>query len=206
MAFANEMEKMSYTLGLDMANYMAQLPVKVDLTVAARAMMDAVAGKPAITEEEYHENMQKFQQEMQEKAQSRLAEVAAKNMEEGNRFLADNAKVDGVKTTASGLQYVVVKEGEGETPAADSKVKVHYEGKLIDGRVFDSSVARGEPAVFGVNQVIPGWTEALQLMKVGAKYKLFIPSAIAYGERGAGQVIPPNATLIFEVELLDVVK
>ncbi len=143
---------------------------------------------------------------MQEKAQSRLAEVAAKNMEEGNRFLADNAKVDGVKTTASGLQYVVVKEGEGETPAADSKVKVHYEGKLIDGRVFDSSVARGEPAVFGVNQVIPGWTEALQLMKVGAKYKLFIPSAIAYGERGAGQVIPPNATLIFEVELLDVVK
>ena len=111
-----------------------------------------------------------------------------------------------MKSTPSGLQYIVITEGEGDTPTSTDIVKVHYTGTLIDGRVFDSSVSRGVPAQFGVNQVIPGWTEALQMMKVGSKYKLFLPSDIAYGERGAGEMIQPNSTLIFEVELLDIIK
>lgn len=125
---------------------------------------------------------------------------------EGEEFLAENAKKEGVTTTESGLQYEVIKEGDGAKPTAEDKVRVHYHGTLIDGTVFDSSVDRDKPAEFGVNQVIPGWTEALQLMNVGSKYKLYIPYNIAYGERGAGQTIKPFSTLIFEVELLDIIK
>lgn len=135
-----------------------------------------------------------------------MAEMAKKNKLEGDKFLAENARKEGVKSTPSGLQYIVITEGEGDTPTSTDIVKVHYTGTLIDGRVFDSSVSRGVPAQFGVNQVIPGWTEALQMMKVGSKYKLFLPSDIAYGERGAGEMIQPNSTLIFEVELLDIIK
>jgi FKBP-type peptidyl-prolyl cis-trans isomerase FklB len=124
----------------------------------------------------------------------------------GEAFLAANAKKDGVTTTASGLQYKVIKSGTGATPTASDQVKVDYTGTLIDGKVFDSSVQRGQPAVFPVGQVIPGWTEALQLMKVGDKWQLFIPAKLAYGDRGAGGAIPPNSALIFEVELLDIVK
>ena len=150
--------------------------------------------------------MQKFQKLMQEAAEKHMAEMAKKNKLEGDKFLAENAKKEGVKSTPSGLQYIVITEGEGDTPTSTDIVKVHYTGTLIDGRVFDSSVSRGVPAQFGVNQVIPGWTEALQMMKVGSKYKLFLPSDIAYGERGAGEMIQPNSTLIFEVELLDIIK
>ncbi len=128
------------------------------------------------------------------------------NLEEGNAFLEENLKREDVKSTESGLQYIVLKEGDGPKPDAGDKVRVHYHGTLIDGTVFDSSVERGEPAVFGVNQVIPGWTEALQLMSVGSKWKIFVPADLAYGERGAGGDIGPNSVLIFEVELLEIVE
>ena len=129
---------------------------------------------------------------------------AQRNLEEGNAFLEENKQREGVEVTQSGLQYEILKEGTGESPTAEDIVKVHYHGTLIDGTVFDSSVERGEPATFGVGQVIPGWTEALQMMKVGGKWKIYLPSLIAYGERGAGQNIGPNQTLIFEVELLEI--
>jgi len=128
------------------------------------------------------------------------------NLEEGNAFLEENKSREGINTTASGLQYEVLTEGTGPKPSADDRVRVHYHGTLIDGTVFDSSIDRGEPAVFGVGQVIPGWTEALQLMSVGSKWKVYIPSDLAYGERGAGADIGPNTTLIFEVELLEIVE
>ena len=131
---------------------------------------------------------------------------AQKNLEEGNAFLEENRQREGIKTTESGLQYEVMKEGTGEKPDSTDRVRVHYTGKLIDGTVFDSSVERGEPAVFRVDQVIPGWTEALQMMKVGAKWRIYLPSLIAYGERGAGADIGPNSALIFDVELLEIVK
>ena len=132
--------------------------------------------------------------------------VAQKNLEEGNAFLEKNKAREGVVTTASGLQYEIITEGTGAKPTADDQVRVHYHGTLIDGTVFDSSVDRGEPIVFGVGQVIPGWTEALQLMPVGSKWKIFIPADLGYGERGAGADIGPNAVLIFEVDLLEIVK
>ena len=206
MEFKNDVEKVSYALGLNVAEYFRSLPYDVDFAFAAQALSDAAAGKPAITQDEYHATMQKFQKLMQEAAEKHMAEMAKKNKLEGDKFLAENAKKEGVKSTPSGLQYIVITEGEGDTPTSTDIVKVHYTGTLIDGRVFDSSVSRGGPAQFGVNQVIPGWTEALQMMKVGSKYKLFLPSDIAYGERGAGEMIQPNSTLIFEVELLDIIK
>ena len=206
MEFKNDVEKVSYALGLNVAEYFRSLPYDVDFAFAAQALSDAAAGKPAITQDEYHATMQKFQKLMQEAAEKHMAEMAKKNKLEGDKFLAENAKKEGVKSTPSGLRYIVITEGEGDTPTSTDIVKVHYTGTLIDGRVFDSSVSRGVPAQFGVNQVIPGWTEALQMMKVGSKYKLFLPSDIAYGERGAGEMIQPNSTLIFEVELLDIIK
>jgi FKBP-type peptidyl-prolyl cis-trans isomerase len=133
-------------------------------------------------------------------------EVSEKNTQEGAQFLKENKEAKGVTTTSSGLQYIVEKEGDGAIPTANDKVKVHYSGTLLDGTEFDSSVKRGQPAVFGVTQVIKGWTEVLQLMKVGAKYKVFIPADLAYGPQGSGQVIGPNAVLIFEVELLGIEK
>ncbi len=129
-----------------------------------------------------------------------------KNLKEGEEFLAKNKTKSGVVTTASGLQYEIIKAGTGPKPKAEDEVKCHYKGTLIDGKVFDSSIERGEPATFPVNRVIPGWTEALQLMPVGSKWKLYIPASLGYGERGAGQDIKPNSTLIFEVELLEIVK
>ncbi|MPN00673.1 FKBP-type 22 kDa peptidyl-prolyl cis-trans isomerase [bioreactor metagenome] len=143
---------------------------------------------------------------MQDAGRRQAEQLAAANVLAEKNFMTENKKKPGVTVTASGLQYEVIKAGNGPKPAADDVVRVHYVGTLLDGTQFDSSVERGEPAEFGVNQVIPGWTEALQLMPVGSKYKLCIPAAIAYGEQGAGQAIPPNAALKFEVELLDIVK
>ena len=159
----------------------------------------SVDEEAALTEEQANELVRKFFESAGERE-------AQKALEEGNAFLEKNKAREGVTTTASGLQYEVITAGTGAMPVATDQVRVHYHGTLIDGKVFDSSVDRGEPVVFGVNQVIPGWTEALQLMPVGSKWKIYLPSAIAYGERGAGGDIGPNSVLIFEVELLEIVK
>jgi FKBP-type peptidyl-prolyl cis-trans isomerase FklB len=158
--------------------------------------------KPKYTQEELMAAMQAFEGSMREKEAMRGKESKAA----GDKFLAENGKREGVTTTASGLQYEVVKAGDGPKPVATDKVNVHYHGTLIDGKVFDSSVERGQPITFGVQEVIKGWTEALQLMPVGSKWKIYIPSQLAYGEQGAGGDIGPNEALIFEVELLGIVK
>lgn len=162
--------------------------------------------KPKMTYDEAKEEIRKFFQGMEERQQAESAAMGKVNAEAGESFLKDNGARAEVNTTASGLQYEVLEEGSGATPSAGDQVTVHYTGRLIDGTVFDSSVERGEPATFGVTQVIPGWVEALQMMKEGAKWRLFIPSNLAYGPNGAGGVIGPNATLIFDVELIKVIS
>jgi FKBP-type peptidyl-prolyl cis-trans isomerase FklB len=202
----NDIEKMSYALGMNVAGNITELPVELDFNQVIAAISDVSSGKkPALELEEYHKFMQTFQQKVQEAARAAAASAAEENVKAGKAFLEENKAKEGVQVTASGLQYKVIKEGTGKKPVATDKVKVHYTGKLIDGNVFDSSVQRSEPAVFGVTQVIPGWVEGLQLMNVGSKYEFVIPSELAYGERGAGAAIPPCAVLVFEVELLDIV-
>lgn len=173
---------------------------EMNIEAMAAAFRSASLGEEVkISEEDANAIVQKFFRDASERE-------AQTNLEEGNKFLEENGKREGVTTTESGLQYEVLTEGTGAKPAATDKVRVHYHGTLTDGTVFDSSVDRGEPAVFGVNQVISGWTEALQLMPVGSKWKVFIPANLAYGPRGAGADIGPNSALIFEVELLEIVE
>ncbi len=194
-----EMEKVSYSLGVNVAKSVKnQGLTKIDSEAIAQAFIDVFEGNELkISEQESNLILQDYFGKLTKEAQSA-------NVEAGQKFLAENAKRDGVTTTSSGLQYEVLAQGSGDSPKETDKVTVHYHGTLIDGTVFDSSVERGQPATFPVNGVIPGWVEALQLMKPGAKYKLFIPSNLAYGERGAGGSIGPNATLIFEVELISI--
>ena len=200
-----EEQKTSYALGMNIMGNLAELPIEIDVESVIAAIKDVSAGKEtALKVEEYHKYMQEFQRKVQQAGQQAVAKAAENNKKAGAEFLAENAKKEGVKVTASGLQYRVITEGSGNKPAATSKVKVHYTGKLTDGTVFDSSVQRGEPIDFALNQVIAGWTEGVQLMTPGSKYEFFIPSDLAYGDRGAGNAIPPGATLIFEVELLEV--
>lgn len=161
---------------------------------------------PKMTYDEAKEEIRKFFTEMEERQKAEAAKMGEVNAKAGENFLAENAKRPEVKMTATGLQYEIVKEGDGPTPNRGDRVTVHYTGKLIDGTVFDSSVERGEPATFGVTQVIPGWVEALQMMKTGSQWRLYIPSKLAYGPNGAGGVIGPNATLIFDVELIKIEK
>ena len=193
------MDTVSYALGLSLGQNMASSGVKTieydDLVAGMKAIMNKE--KPAISFDEAQEVLNTFFAELE-------AQVAGKAKEEGEAFLAANAKREGVNVTASGLQYEVLTAAEGKKPKATDKVKVHYEGTLIDGTVFGSSYRRGEAISFGLNQVIKGWTEGVQLMSVGAKYKFFIPYNLAYGERGAGAQIPPYAALIFTVELLGI--
>lgn len=193
------MDKVSYALGLSLGQNMASSGVKSieydDLVAGMKAIMNKE--KPAISFDEAQEVLNTFFAELE-------AKVAGKAKAEGEAFLAENAKREGVIVTGSGLQYEVLTAAEGKKPKATDKVKVHYEGTLIDGTVFDSSYRRGEAISFGLNQVIKGWTEGVQLMSVGAKYKFFIPYNLAYGERGAGAQIPPYAALIFTVELLGI--
>lgn len=195
----------SYALGMDVGFSFKQLPVEFDIEALLAGLNAVYAGAETdLTDEQYREAMQEFQQELQV-IQTEIAEkTAAQAKGVGEAFLAENKDKDGVVVTESGLQYEVLVEGDGEMPTADSTVTVHYTGTLTDGTVFDSSVERGEPATFPVKGVIAGWTEALQLMAVGTKLRLTIPSDLAYGERGAGQQIGPHSTLIFEVELLEV--
>lgn len=204
--FANENDKMSYAMGMNMGEYLTRTPLDIDLNKAQEGIRDFIAKTPKLTPEEYVATMQLLQQKMQDAGRRQAEQLAADNILAEKNFMAENAKKSGVKVTSSGLQYEVITAGNGKKPTADDIVRVHYVGTLLDGSKFDSSIDRGEPAEFGVNQVIAGWTEALQLMPVGSKYKLYIPAAIAYGSQGAGQAIPPNAALIFEVELLDIVK
>ena len=203
--FASQNDKISYAMGMNLGEYLNNNPVKLNFDAIIDGLRDAVAGNPKLSHEEYVSSMQLLQQQMQEAGRRQMEQAAAANALAEKNFMAENAKRPGITVTASGLQYEVLKQGSGAKPSASSVVRVHYTGTLLDGTKFDSSVDRGEPAEFGVNQVIAGWTEALQLMPVGSKYKLYIPAAIAYGARGAGEAIPPNAALIFEVELLDIV-
>lgn len=203
----NETDKFSYTLGMNISASILQLPLEVNKEVVIACVTDLLrGGQPQIEEGEYHKIMQEFQKKLQEVAQENKRKAGEASAAISKKFLEENAAKEGVQVTASGLQYLVLQEGTGASPAATDTVKVHYEGTLINGQIFDSSIKRGEPVEFPLNHVIPGWTEGLQLMKVGAKYRFFIPSELAYGEHGAGEMIPPNSALIFEVELLDIVK
>jgi FKBP-type peptidyl-prolyl cis-trans isomerase FklB len=201
----DQKDKASYSIGYDIGETFKKQNVELNPDTLFSGLKDALAGKEAaLSKEDREKTLQAFQKEMMEKQIAASKEAATKNAAEGEKFLTENKKKDGVKTTASGLQYKVLKEGSGAAPKETDTVVTNYRGTLIDGTEFDSSYKRNEPASFPVNRVIKGWTEALQLMKPGAKYQLFIPSSLAYGERGAGQLIGPNATLIFEVELLSI--
>ena len=201
----NEKDKVSYSIGLNIGGNFKSQSVDINTDVLLKGIKDALSGsKPLMTEKEIQETMTAFQKEMTAKHGEQTKVLAETNKKEGEAFLAANKGKEGVKTTSSGLQYKIIKDGNGQTPKATDTVTVNYSGTLIDGTEFDSSYKRGEPASFPLNGVIPGWTEALQMMKVGSKWQLFLPSAIAYGERGQGRVIGPNAALIFEVELLSV--
>lgn len=202
-----ELDRISYALGLSMGNNFKGSGIE---SINVKDFADGVAAvyegaQPKMSYDEAKMVIQLFFQEMEAKQQAAAQEMAKVNKAAGEAFLAENGKRAEVVTTDSGLQYEVLVEGNGASPKATDQVTVHYTGKLIDGTVFDSSVDRGQPATFGVTQVIPGWVEALQLMKVGAKWRLYIPSEIAYGPQGAGGVIGPNATLIFDVELLNII-
>lgn len=194
------MDKISYALGLSIGNnFLSSGIKKVDFEAFLKGMQDVINEAPlAMSYDEAKEVMNDYFTKLQ-------GERLEVNLKAGEEFLAINKNRLGVVTLPSGLQYEILKEGNGSKPKATDQVKCHYHGTLIDGTVFDSSVERGQPATFGVNQVIPGWVEALQLMPVGSKWKLFIPSNLAYGKAGAGQSIEPNSTLIFEVEILDIV-
>ena len=193
------MDKFSYAIGLGIGQNLWSMGARsIDVNDFAQAVKDVLEGnKTAITHNEAREIVNKFFTELEEKAN-------AENIAKGKTFLEENKKKPNIVTLPSGLQYEVIKEGNGKKPKATDRVRCHYEGTLIDGTLFDSSIKRGKPAVFGVNQVIKGWVEALQLMSEGAKWKLYIPSDLAYGAQGAGEMIPPHSTLIFEVELIEV--
>ena len=198
-------DKVSYSMGLDIGRMLKMQGIDVDLELATRGLKDAYTGNQALlTDEEMQEVLTNFKKEFVAKQQELAKQQGEKNKKEGEIFLEANKKKEGVQTLPSGLQYKVLKAGAGKKPTATDTVTVHYRGTLIDGKEFDSSYPRGKPVTFPVNGVIPGWTEALPLMEEGAKWELFIPSNLAYGERGAGRDIGPNATLIFEVELISI--
>ena len=200
-------KRLSYGVALRMSKRMVSDGMTMDVDAYALGMRDAFEGAEArLTDEEINAEMAAFQEKVEAEREAAQAQVAEGNAEAGAAFLAENAQRDGIVVTESGLQYEVVTAGEGASPGPDDQVEVHYRGTLIDGTVFDSSYDRGQTVTFGVTQVIPGWTEALQLMKEGDKYNLYIPSELAYGAGGAGQVIGPNSTLIFEVELIKVLS
>lgn len=203
-----EFDRLSYALGISMAyNFRASGIEDINAKDFADALEAVFYGKGAkMSAEDAKTEVQKFFTELQAKQQAEAAKMADINAKAGKEFLQENGKRPEVQTTASGLQYEILKAGEGSRPEAKDSVTVHYTGKLIDGTVFDSSEERGEPATFGVTQVIPGWVEALQMMNEGSRWRLYIPSDLAYGPNGAGGLIGPNQTLIFDVELIKVNK
>ena len=201
------MDRLSYALGLGIGQQLAQMGVSgLNVDDFAQSIRDVLQGNPLkIKHQEAQQIVQQYFMEQEQKLNAQMAEKGKIAKAEGEKYLTENAKKDGVVTLPSGLQYQVLREGNGKKPTARDQVKCHYEGFLIDGTVFDSSVQRGEPATFGLQQVIAGWTEGLQLMQEGAKYRFFIPYRLAYGEGGAGQLIPPYAALIVDVELIEVI-
>jgi len=205
LALKSQKDKMSYIIGMDLGKNFQKQAIDIDPDILAQGIKDGVSGgKPLLSEQEIKETLAVFQAEMTAK-QAELAKTRGeKNKKEGEAFLAENQKKEGVKTLPSGLQYKIIQAGTGKSPKLTDEVTAHYRGTLIDGTEFDSSYRRGKPETLPVKGVIPGWTEALQLMQVGAKWQLFVPSSLAYGERGAGRDIGPNATLIFEIELISI--
>ncbi len=201
----SEQHKLSYSLGYNIGRDFSQKQLDVDPDVLMRGMKDALSGSTtALSEDEMRQAMMDLQKKMMAKQQQQVKQLAETNEQAGKTFLAENRQKEGVKTTMSGLQYLVVSKGTGKKPGPNDKVTVHYRGRLLDGTEFDSSYKRNKPATFSVGGVIPGWTEGLQLMKEGAKWQLFIPAKLAYGEKGAGPMIGPNSTLIFDVELVSI--
>ena len=200
------MDKLSYALGLSIGRQLSQMGVaELNADDFAQAVKDMIDGKESqISTNEAQQLLGEYFRQQEEKQRAEAAEKYKGAKSEGEKYLTENAKKDGVITLPSGLQYQVLQEGNGKSPKATDKVVCHYEGMLVDGTMFDSSIQRGEPATFPLNGVIAGWTEGLQLMKEGAKYRFFIPYQLGYGERGAGASIPPFATLIFDVELIEV--
>lgn len=208
-ALKTQKDKLSYSVGLDMGRTLRSQSMEVDPDLVARGLRDALGNqKPLLTEEEIQKVIVEAQNEAQKQKRALTATesraLGEKNLKEGAAFLAENKKKKGVVTLPSGLQYRIITEGKGKKAKASDTVTAHYKGTLIDGTEFDSSHKRGQPASFPLNGVIPGWTEALQLMPVGSKWELFIPGDLAYGPRGSGSKIGPNATLIFEVELFSI--
>jgi len=198
-------ERLSYTIGMDVGRSLAGQEMDLDIDIVIQALRASYLGEETLmSDEEVTAERERFIQQRQQALQQERAAEGEINREEGEAFLEANADKEGVQVTESGLQYRVIEQGDGERPEATDRVTVHYRGRLINGVEFDSSYSRGEPTTFGLNQVIPGWTEGLQLMREGAKYEFFIPSELAYGERGAPGAIGPNSTLIFEVELIEV--
>ena len=207
IALKDQKDKVNYSIGMDIGNTLKNLSVDVNLDILVQGIRDVLSGnKTLLTAQESRDTIIAFQKEMKAKQMERIKELGEKTKKEGEAFLAENKIKEGIITLPSGLQYKVIKEGTGDMPKPTDTVTTHYSGTLIDGTEFDSSYRRGQPATFKVNGVIPGWTEALQMMKAGSKWRLFIPFHLAYGERGAGRDIGPNATLIFDVELLSIVK
>ena len=200
------MDKLSYALGIGIGSQLAGMGAKeLNIDDFAQAIKDVISGSELkVDNAEAQTLVQNFFQEQEAKQQAAAAEAGKVAKAAGEAFLAENGKKEGIVTLPSGLQYRVLEEGDGKKPSATDQVVCHYEGTLIDGTVFDSSYQRNQPATFGLNQVIPGWTEGVQLMQEGAKYRFFIPYKLAYGERGAGAQIPPFATLVFDVELIEV--
>jgi FKBP-type peptidyl-prolyl cis-trans isomerase FkpA/FKBP-type peptidyl-prolyl cis-trans isomerase FklB len=198
-------QRISYSIGSDLAQNLKENEIPIDPKILIQSFEEVYGGgESRLTPEEIMQANREMSTQLQERARAEQQEVAEKNKTEGELFLTENGKKEGVMTTDSGLQYKVLTEGTGAQPTADDTVTVHYSGKLLDGTEFDSSYSRGEPISFPLGNVIPGWTEGLQLMKVGSKYELYIPSALAYGPGGSQPRIPPNAALVFEVELLGI--
>jgi FKBP-type peptidyl-prolyl cis-trans isomerase FklB len=195
----DQKDKVSYSIGMNIGFNLSKQKVDINPDILAAGIKDAIAGKPLLTQDQVKDVMAQFEKDMEQKQK----EAGEKNKAEGAKFLEENKKKPGIKTTASGLQYKVEKEGTGAQPKATDMVTVNYRGTLMNGTEFDSSYKRGQPATFPVNGVIKGWTEALQLMKIGSKYQLWIPPNLAYGERSVSPELGPNSTLIFEVELMD---
>ncbi len=200
-----EKDRISYSIGMDIGNNFKKQALDINPDILSRGIKDAISGnKLLMTEQESLKTLADLKNKMKAQMAEQMKKSGGQNIIKGKQYLSENKKKDGVISLPSGLQYKVINKGSGSSPALTDKVTVNYRGTLIDGTEFDSSYRRGQPATFKVNAVIRGWTEALQLMKPGAKWQLYIPSALAYGERGAGRDIGPNATLIFDVELISV--